>query len=148
MEILDEDPFLAYGGYLVALRFAMGPGSSGGSSTNHHHPRFEDINYPHDTFTQLLGINNSGVIAGYHNFNMNSGFTLVLPKSFTTEKYPNSMQTQVIGINNHEKRLASTSTRRAALVGSITGRQPIPVRQRRLSRLKFNQLLGRRNAAC
>jgi hypothetical protein len=25
---------------------------------------FQDINYPGDTFTQLLGINNSGVIAG------------------------------------------------------------------------------------
>ena len=37
---------------------------------------FEDINYPHDTFTQLLGINNGNQIAGYHSFNTNSGFTL------------------------------------------------------------------------
>ncbi len=62
---------------------------------------FQTINYPGDTFTQLLGINNSSLIAGYHNFNQNSGFTLVLPNDFTTENYPNSMMTQVIGINNH-----------------------------------------------
>ena len=48
----------------------------------------------------MLGINNSGVIAGYHNFNQNQGFTLVLPTAFTTENFPNSMMTQVIGINN------------------------------------------------
>ena len=62
---------------------------------------FQTINYPGDTFTQLLGINNSMLIAGYHNFNQNSGFTLRLPSSFTTENYPNSMMTQVIGINNN-----------------------------------------------
>jgi len=61
---------------------------------------FQTINYPNDTFTQLLGINNSLLIAGYHNFNSNSGFTLKLPINFTTENYPNSMMTQVIGINN------------------------------------------------
>ena len=37
---------------------------------------FQTINYPNDTFTQLLGINNSNRIAGYHNFDSNSGFTL------------------------------------------------------------------------
>ena len=62
---------------------------------------FQTVNYPGDTFTQLLGVNNSMVIAGYHNFNQNSGFTLRLPSSFTTENYPNSMMTQVIGINNN-----------------------------------------------
>jgi uncharacterized membrane protein len=61
---------------------------------------FRTINYPNDTFTQLLGINNSLTIAGYHNFNTNSGFTLRLPFRFTTENFPNSMMTQVIGINN------------------------------------------------
>ncbi len=29
---------------------------------------FQTVNYPGDTFTQLLGINNSGDIAGYHGF--------------------------------------------------------------------------------
>ena len=61
---------------------------------------FQTVNYPNDTFTQLLGINNSQNIAGYHNFNTNSGFTFRLPVMFTTENYPNSMMTQVIGINN------------------------------------------------
>ncbi|MGD0930397.1 MAG: hypothetical protein ABR902_07085 [Candidatus Korobacteraceae bacterium] len=55
---------------------------------------------PNVSFTQLLGINNNDVIAGYHNFNQNQGFTLVLPNSFNNENFPNSMMTQVIGINN------------------------------------------------
>jgi|SRR6516165_1092471 hypothetical protein len=64
--------------------------------------KFEDVKFPGDNFTQLLGINNEGVIAGYHNVNANSGFTLTLgsPNKFVTENFPNSMQTQVIGINN------------------------------------------------
>ena len=62
---------------------------------------FQTVNYPNDNFTQLLGINNSLLIAGYHNMNQNSGFTLRLPFLFTTENYPNSMMTQVIGINNN-----------------------------------------------
>jgi len=61
---------------------------------------FQTVNYLGDTFTQLLGINNSLVIAGYHNVNQNSGFTLRLPLNFTTENYPNSMMTQVTGVNN------------------------------------------------
>jgi len=61
---------------------------------------FQDINYPGDTFTQLLGINDNNVIAGYHGANINQGFTLVLPNNFTSENYPNSVQTQVTGINN------------------------------------------------
>jgi hypothetical protein len=66
---------------------------------------FETVTYPNDTFTQLLGINNSEVIAGYHGAattpeNPNKGFTLVLPKSFTSENFPNSMQTQVTAIND------------------------------------------------
>jgi uncharacterized membrane protein len=61
---------------------------------------FTNINYPNDTFIQLLGINDKGAIAGYHNFNLNQGFTLELPHDFTTENFPQSMQTQVIGVNN------------------------------------------------
>lgn len=57
-------------------------------------------NDPNDPFTQLLGINNSMAIAGYHNFFNNQGFTLNLPMQFSTENYPNSAMTQVIGINN------------------------------------------------
>ena len=61
---------------------------------------FVTASYPGDTFTQLLGINNSLLVAGYHNFASNSGFTLKLPLGFVTENFPNSMMTQVIGINN------------------------------------------------
>ncbi len=66
---------------------------------------FTEVNYPTDVFTQLLGINNSSAIAGYHGSGLdpahpNQGFTLTLPSSFTTENFPGSVQTQVIGINN------------------------------------------------
>ena len=62
---------------------------------------FQTLNYPGDTFTQLLGINNSGDIAGYHNVTANKGFTYSTKNAkFTDENYPGSQQTQVIGINN------------------------------------------------
>lgn len=65
---------------------------------------FEVVKFPvnnaSDQFTQLLGINDALQIAGYHNVNQNSGFTLNLPNGFVTQNYPNSMMTQVIGINN------------------------------------------------
>lgn len=62
---------------------------------------YQTINYPDDTFTQLLGINNSNYIAGYHGASPNKGFTYDLSKAtFTNENYPGSQQTQVIGINN------------------------------------------------
>jgi probable HAF family extracellular repeat protein len=63
---------------------------------------FQTVNYPDDTFTQLLGINNSNEIAGYHGANVNKGFTYDLSSNtFTSENYPGSQQTQVIGINNN-----------------------------------------------
>jgi hypothetical protein len=57
------------------------------------------------TFTQLLGINQNGVIAGYFGSGAdakhpNKGFVLGLPSNFRAENYPKSAQTQVIGINN------------------------------------------------
>jgi len=61
---------------------------------------FKTINYPHDTFTQLLGINVSDEIAGYHNVNDNKGFTYtVSTKKFHNENFPGSVATQVIGID-------------------------------------------------
>src|SRR5579863_5847272 len=62
---------------------------------------FEDITYPKDTFTQLLGVNDAGTIAGYHGASVNKGFMLTLPSTFAAENYPSSAQTQVIGINNN-----------------------------------------------
>src|SRR5258708_5829980 len=65
---------------------------------------FETSNFPGDTFTQTLGINNSDGIAGYHGATLNRGFTLVLSsKAFTNENFPGSAQTQVIAINNSSK---------------------------------------------
>ncbi|MBZ5663202.1 MAG: hypothetical protein LAO30_01225 [Acidobacteriia bacterium] len=62
---------------------------------------FQTINYPNDTFTQLLGINNTNEIAGYHGADTNKGFTYSLKTAkFTDLNYPGSQQTQVIGINN------------------------------------------------
>jgi hypothetical protein len=61
---------------------------------------FTTVNYPDDTFTQLLGINNSDMIAGYHGATVNKGFVLKLPGTFTDQNFPSSAQTQVIGINN------------------------------------------------
>jgi hypothetical protein len=66
---------------------------------------FHTIVSPGDpAFTQLLGINNSGVIAGYFGDGSvvpNNGFTLVVPtNTYTPENYPGAVQTQVIGINN------------------------------------------------
>jgi hypothetical protein len=65
---------------------------------------FTEVNYPGDTFTQLLGINKNGVIAGYHGSGMdpqhpNKGFTFS-GGAFTAMNYPSSAQTQVIGIND------------------------------------------------
>ncbi|MFZ3266261.1 MAG: hypothetical protein WA172_19805 [Terriglobales bacterium] len=63
--------------------------------------KFQTIDYTGDTFTQLLGINNSGDIAGYHGADVNQGFTYSLKtKTFTNENFPGSAMTQVIGINN------------------------------------------------
>jgi probable HAF family extracellular repeat protein len=65
---------------------------------------FETINFPGDTFTQTLGINNSDRIAGYHGATLNRSFTLVLfSKAFINENFPGSAQTQVIAINNSSK---------------------------------------------
>jgi hypothetical protein len=61
----------------------------------------QTVQYPTDpAFTQLLGINNSGKIAGFHGATTASGFTLTLPNTFTTENYPAATQTMVTGINS------------------------------------------------
>jgi len=66
---------------------------------------FQTVKAPGAGFTQLLGINKNGVIAGYRGSGLpghpNKGFTLVLPNTFTAENFPGSVQTQVIGINNN-----------------------------------------------
>jgi probable HAF family extracellular repeat protein len=69
------------------------------------HYNFQTVKYSSngvtDEFTQLLGINNAGIIAGYHGASINKGFTYNMStKQFFNENYPGSAQTQVIGINN------------------------------------------------
>ena len=59
---------------------------------------FRTVSFPGDTFTQLLGINDFEMIAGYHGATVNQGFVLTLPNNFTPENFPNSAQTQVIGV--------------------------------------------------
>src|SRR5258708_18244158 len=62
---------------------------------------FQTVFFQGDTFTQLLGINDFDVIAGYHGATVNQGFVFTFPNNFTPENFPGSAQTQVIGINNH-----------------------------------------------
>lgn len=51
-------------------------------------------------FTQALGINNAGTIAGYGNGTVFNGFVLTPPSSFTRENFPGADGgTQVIGIS-------------------------------------------------
>src|SRR5260370_20067854 len=61
---------------------------------------FRTVIFPGDTFTQLLGINDFEVIAGYHGANVNKGLVFTFRNGFAPENFPGSAQTQVIGINN------------------------------------------------
>ncbi len=67
---------------------------------------FTNIINPADpTFNQLLGINDSDVIAGYNGSGVpghpNQGYTTTTAgTTFTPEYFPGSVQTQVVGINN------------------------------------------------
>jgi hypothetical protein len=69
---------------------------------------FQTLNDNRDTtFNQLLGVNNSGVIAGYFGSGQkghpNRGYVLTQPYgqgSYHNENVPGSAQTQVTGINN------------------------------------------------
>ena len=70
---------------------------------------FKTINDKKDlTFNQLLGINNSGLIAGYFGSGAtghpNNGYTVGSPYgqgNFKNENFPGSVQTQVTGLNNN-----------------------------------------------
>ena len=60
----------------------------------------ETVQYPGDTFTQLLGINNSDTIGGFHGAVTAQGFTLTLPNNFSNQIFPGSASSLVTGINN------------------------------------------------
>jgi hypothetical protein len=99
----------ALGAVVLASSLLM-TGNAAAETPDHDGAQQRSISFPGDPrFTQLLGINDHGIIAGYHgdeNTEMtpNKGFTLQIddnkPK-FTDENFPNSVQTQVIGINNN-----------------------------------------------
>jgi hypothetical protein len=83
--------------FTLVLGFALLAALSMSAQTSYS---FQKINYPHDTFTQLLGIDTKGEIAGYHNVNDNKGFTYQLAThKFKNENFPGSAATQVIGID-------------------------------------------------
>jgi len=93
---------------LAAGVLATATGSASAAELNRADYTLQPVSFQTDQrFTQLLGINDHKVIAGYHgdeNTEMtpNKGFTLRLPNNFTDENFPNSAQTQVVGINNDE----------------------------------------------
>lgn len=68
---------------------------------------FQDIVNPGDTtFNQEFGINNVGAVSGYFGSGQmghpNQGYTVAPPgySTFTSENFPGSVQTQVVGIDN------------------------------------------------
>src|SRR5260370_25364386 len=54
------------------------------------HFRFRTVNFPGDTFTQLLGINDLDRIAAYHGAAVNQGLDLNLPSNINSENCPRS----------------------------------------------------------
>lgn len=54
-----------------------------------------------NNFINLLGINDSGTIAGFDNNNPAQGFTLTLPNHFTSQNFPGSTSSMVTAINNN-----------------------------------------------
>jgi hypothetical protein len=74
-----------------------------------------------ETFNQLLGINNEGVIVGYFGSGAakhpNKGYTLVPPfaqGSFLNENFPRAAQTQVTGLNDRGVTVGFWSTQNTA----------------------------------
>ena len=98
----------ALGAALLASSLLM-TGSAAAETPDRDGAQLRSISFPGDPrFTQLLGINDHGIIAGYHgdeNTEMtpNQGFTLKIDDNkprFTDENFPGSVQTQVIGIDH------------------------------------------------
>lgn len=80
-----------------ALGFAAIPGASFAQGAPY---TVTTVQHPDDPgFTQLLGINNTGTIAGFHGEEASQGFTLTLPSTFTPQNFPASTQTMTAAIN-------------------------------------------------
>jgi len=131
--------------------FAESPGRDGLAQARYS---FTTLSYQNNgqsdpRFTQLLGINDHKLIAGYHgdeNTEMtpNRGFTLKLPGSFTDENFTNSVQTQVVGINNSADTVGFYIDTAGTNHGFFKeeGKDPVSVD---LPGTTFNQLLGINN---
>lgn len=79
---------------LVAIPLAVAPAA---------HAAYNLTFVPDPTGTgliNLLGINDSGTIAGFDNGVTNQGFTLTLPSSFTNVNFPGAASSMVTGINS------------------------------------------------
>jgi hypothetical protein len=96
---------LAFGGFGVVAGPSLAATTPPDISANY---AFQTLNDNHDTtFNQLLGINNSGVIAGYFGSGQkghpNRGY-VIAPHygqgNYRNENFPGSAQTQVTGINS------------------------------------------------
>jgi hypothetical protein len=96
----------ASGALVGALALTGSAAASPAPNTPHY--SFQTLNNSNDpTFNQLLGINDSGVIAGYFGSGAaghpNKGYYL-LPRytqlDYRIENFPGSVQTQVTGLNN------------------------------------------------
>jgi hypothetical protein len=105
---------------LTAALTLAGPASAstqGGSGY-----QFHTLNNDRDvTFNQLLGINNSGVIAGYFGSGAqghpNKGYRLYQPHGqgdYANENFPGSKQTQVTGLNDNGVTVGFWSTQNKA----------------------------------
>lgn len=111
---------------------------------------FDNVQYSSggtvDTFTQFLGINNQGVVAGYHGATVNKGFTYFSnTKEFVQENYPGSAQTQVIGINNLGKTVGFYITPSGQTKGFQFGSGIYT--SSNFPSTPFNQLLGQNDEA-
>jgi hypothetical protein len=107
----------AAAGVLAAGAFTLissaGASPSSGAGTMSMHAAAGHVGYgfrPLDdtadpTFNQLLGINDSGLIAGYFGSGApghpNMGYQLASGGSYENENFPGSAQTQVTGLNNN-----------------------------------------------
>ncbi len=99
---------------LVAATPVIGAGAVASPALARQHPhgsnkyRFETLDNQTDaTFNQLLGINQHGVIAGYFGSGAmghpNQGYLLTAPYgqgNYRSENWPESVQTQVTGLND------------------------------------------------
>src|SRR5258708_6138563 len=62
---------------------------------------FRTVNFPNDTFTQLLGINDEEMIAGYHGAATNVGFVFSSRNNFTLNNYTTTDKQELRRTNKH-----------------------------------------------